>query len=110
LGEHCRALQWLSLHGLTTVTDVGIGHLAPQRTAVTTSSSNDYSAISAVSADNRASAATSTGGCPLLQHLDVTGLYMLSDGAVREFARAGLQVTDNCFCLNFTVVCVVALL
>jgi hypothetical protein len=94
LGEHCRALQWLSLHGLTTVTDVGIGHLAPQRTGSTaaSTSSNDYSTVSAVSADNRASAASSSG-CPLLQHLDVTGLYMLSDGAVREFARAGLQVT-----------------
>jgi hypothetical protein len=96
LGEHCRALSWLSLHGLTTVTDVGIGHLAPQQTGTT--ASNGFSAVALTDSltDNRVSSISSSGGCPWLQHLDVTGMYMLSDGAVREFARAGLQVTENC--------------
>ncbi|KAG5186513.1 hypothetical protein JKP88DRAFT_309838 [Tribonema minus] len=79
LAERCPQLSWLALAGLTLVTDTGVSRLAQ-------------------------------GACAVrLRHLDLAGIYLLSDGAKRDFAVAGLQalaasctqleslVLDGCF-------------
>ena len=94
LAKGCRNLSYINLTKCFKVTNAGMRHLGENCTGLKTVILVNVKRVSDVGIRLLAN------GCPTLERLNVSGLFMLSDGMKRDFGLEGLQALGKALCAN----------
>lgn len=94
LATGCKQLSYVNLTGCTNITNGGIRYIGDECSDLRTIVLLNAKKISDIGIRYLAE------GCHLLESLNVSGLYMLSDGVQRDFAHEGIQSLGRSKCVK----------